>query len=380
LLALVVVDRSGWQATLVLPITAGAVSTFLAWRAVPESRASGGDQVRRGIAARAWSLVLLAVTIGLVALRQAWPNPITLLAVVLSAAGALALAISGRVYLRMAFSQRRREPRRTFSVMLLASAALSLGLTGYLMQLYSFYTVVQDFGTILGGLALFPILLVCVPLARPIARLSVQAPSARLIAGGLACMGVALLFTTLLQPGMPYWPLVLPMALFGIGFRLAQTAWNNAFLTALPTDLVGESSGVSKAAAQAGTVLGTSLLGALVMQYGEADFARRLGDLGLSSEQMAQATNVVNAVLGADLPLGSTGAAVISPTTLFANGLMATYYESFTVGMAVALLWAALACLGVAVLVWLVLHGRRAAQPASAGSVAAVEPSASSGT
>src|SRR6185369_2307281 len=127
----------------------------------------------------------------------------------------------------------------------------------------------------------------CVPLARPIARLSVQAASARLIAGGLACMGIALLFSTLLQPGMPYWPLVVPMAVFGVGFLLAQTAWNNAFLSALPADLVGVSAGVSKAAAQTGTVLGTSLLVALLMQYGEADFARRLGGVGLSSEQIA---------------------------------------------------------------------------------------------
>ena len=104
-----------------------------------------------------------------------------------------------------------------------------------------------------------PLLLVCVLLARPAARLSMTAPPRRLIAGGLAAMGLAMSMTALVRPGMPYRPLVVPMALFGFGFLLAQAAWNNAFLSALPAAHVGVSAGVSKAAAQTGTLLRTAL-------------------------------------------------------------------------------------------------------------------------
>jgi MFS family permease len=53
LLALVIDQFVGIRATLVLPIIAGSVGTGLAWRSVPESRASGGDRVRRAVAAAA---------------------------------------------------------------------------------------------------------------------------------------------------------------------------------------------------------------------------------------------------------------------------------------------------------------------------------------
>ena len=116
------------------------------------------------------------------------------------------------------------------------------------------------------------------------------APPRRLIAGGLAAMGLAMSMTALVRPGMPYRPLVVPMALFGFGFLLAQAAWNNAFLSALPAAHVGVSAGVSKAAAQTGILLGTALLGSRLVENGEADFVRQLTSLGLSSAQIEYAT------------------------------------------------------------------------------------------
>jgi MFS family permease len=371
LLALVIDQFVGIRATLVLPIIAGSVGTGLAWRFVPESRASGGDRVRRAVAAAAWSLVLLVLAIGLIALRQTWPNPITLVAAVLSGLGAVALAFAGRGQLQAAtrthLTWRQRE---RLSIMLLAAAVLSLALTGYLMQLYSFFTVVEGLGTVVGGLALAPIILACVPVARLVARLSVQGESRRLIAGGLALIGLALLLTSLLQPGIAYLLLVVPMGLFGIGFLLAQTAWNNAFLSTLPADLVGVTAGISKAAAQTGTLLGSAVMGTILLQYGTADFARRLGDVGLSSAQIAGATALVDVVLRADLPLGSAPG---SGTPSLDGPLMGTYYASYTVGLATTLQWAALACLLTAVLVWFALRGRRevAAVVASAARVEA---------
>ena len=281
----------------------------------------------------------------------------------IAAGGALALVLNSRNWQAPQLARVDWRQRHAFSVMLLAAAALGLGLSGYLLQLYSFLTVVQGFGTILGALALAPVVLVCLPLARVAARLAQQGDSRKLIAGGLTLMGIAMLLTALLRPGMPYWPLVVPMALFGFSFLLAQTAWTNAFLSALPTELVGVSAGVSKAALMIGTLLGTSLLGSLVLQFGQADFVGRLSSLGLSNEQIALATDAVNVALRNDLPLGSTGTAAIAPTSLVDRGLLAVYYGSLTTGISVALVGAALACLGVAAFAWLVLRGAHGAVP-----------------
>jgi MFS transporter, DHA2 family, multidrug resistance protein len=367
LIALVLAESFGWRATLVLPILAGALGTFLAWRYVPESRAEGVVGRRRAVTATAWSLVLLALTIGVLALQQygTWRNPVTVVAVPLGVLGAVAVNWSSRLKPAAPPPRLTWRQRHTLTVMLLAAVALSLGLSGYLLQCYSFFTVVQGYGVILGGVALAPVLLVCVPLARPAARLSISTAPRRLIAGGLASMGLAMAMTALVRPDMPYWPLVLPMALFGFGFLLAQTAWNNAFLSALPANHIGVSASVSKAAAQAGTLLGTALLGSLVVEYGQADFVRQLSSLGLSSAQIDSATAAVNVSLRASLPFGNPADGVAVPLSVLDATLLDLYYQSYTVGLAVALLWAATVCIGIAVLAWLVLRPMSASPEAA---------------
>ena len=59
----------------------------------------------------------------------------------------------------------------------------------------------------------------------------------------------------------PYWLLVVPMALFGFGFLVAQTAWTNAFMSAMPDAIVGASAGICKATAFTGSALAGALLG-----------------------------------------------------------------------------------------------------------------------
>ena len=143
---------------------------------------------------------------------------------------------------------------------------------------------------------------------------------------------------------------------FGFGFLLAQAAWNNAFLSALPADHVGVSAGVSEAAAQTGTLLGTALLGSLLLEYGEADFVRQLTSLGLSSAQIESATAAVNVALRAGLPFGNPADGVGVPASVLDTTLLALYHQSYTVGLAVALLWSGLVCFGIAAAVWLVVR------------------------
>ena len=251
LLASVIEQRVGWRATFVVPAIAGIAGSYLAWRYVPESRAHE-RMLRRAVTAAAWSLTFLPLTLGIAAARLTgtWNNLVSSTALVVSGVGLLALLGSWRGRLRAGITERLTHRRRhLLSMMLLAEATLNLALVGYALQLYGFFTVVQGLGPVVAGLALLPMLAAVLLAARRAAVLALQKDARGLIAGGLAVMGVALLLTALVRPGLPYWPLVLPLALFGFGYLVAQTAWTNAFMTAMPDAVVGASAGIIKATA-----------------------------------------------------------------------------------------------------------------------------------
>jgi DHA2 family multidrug resistance protein-like MFS transporter len=365
LLAIIVDQLAGWRATLVVPGLAGAAGTYLTWRYVPESRARE-RVLSRAATAAAWALVLLPLTLGLVAprLTGTWANPVSGIALAVAGVGLVALALARRGRRRAGTTARLPWRRRhLLSVMLLTAATLNFGLTGYVLQLYGFFGVVQGYGVILAGLALLPILASVVLTARRTARLALEGDARRLIAGGLALMGVAAVLTALVRPGVPYWLLVPPLALFGFGFLVAQTAWTNAFLSAMPDAVVGASAGIIKATATAGAALAGALLGTVLLVAGQADFARRLADLGLSPAQSAAATGALNAVLLADAAVDVS----VPPQAIVVQGLLAVYHEAYTVGVAVALLAAAGLCLLVAAAAWVALEPRH---PTSAPAVA----------
>jgi hypothetical protein len=238
--------------------------------------------------------------------------------------------------------------------MLLAQALLSFGLTGFALQLYGFFSAVQRYGYIVAGLALLPLLAGVVLVARPATRWALRRDARHLLAGGLALMGGALLASALLRPAMPYWPLVLPMVLFGGGYLVAQTAWLTVYMSAMPDAVVGASAGISKATAVAGAALGGALLGTVLLYAGRADFARRLAAQGLNDAQIAAAGRALDAVLLADAASDRS----LPPPGIAQAGLLGAYDAAYTTGVAAALLLAAALCLLAAGLVWLALDAR----------------------
>jgi MFS family permease len=367
LLALVLESLAGWRATLVLPVGAGLAGAFLAWRYVPESHARE-RVLRRAATASAWALALLPLTLGFLAARLTgtWTSPVSLTALALGAAGFVALALVWRGRVAAGVTERLPWRRRhLLTVMLLTGATLTFGLTGYALQLYGFFGVVQGYGPIVAGLALLPLLAAVLLSAPRVARLALRVDARRLIAGGLALMGVAAVLTALVRPGVPYWLLVPPLALFGLAFLAAQTAWTNAFMSALPDAVVGASAGILKATAATGAVVGGALLGTVLLNVGQADFARRLDALGLSPAQAAAAAAALDGVLLADAAIDRS----VPPPPIVEAGLLAVYHEAYAVGVAAALLLAGSLCLVMAAVSWLTLEPRRPGQPpAGAGA------------
>jgi MFS family permease len=340
----------GWRVALLLPIAAGSAGVLLAWRHLPESRAHGGLRRAEAVIASAWTLVFLLIIFGLAlaGARGTWLNPGTIAASGAGLLGMFILSLWPRLTLQWGGrTQSDPPPRHLLSLLLLVSATLSFALSGFTLRLYGFFATVQQLPPLLAGLALAPVLIgsaIALPWA---ARIAFRQPPRIVVCSSIVAMALAMGLSALARPATPYLWLVPPMMLFGLGFLLASTVWNNIFLSALPTDLVGVSSGISKAAGLTGGALAGVVLGAVAQLAGLDDFARRIGRLGLSEEQQSRALDALNAAL----QQGITGTED-DPLVIVRLTLLSLYRESYSVGIAAALLMAAGLCLVTATIAW----------------------------
>jgi MFS transporter, DHA2 family, multidrug resistance protein len=343
----------------VLPTVLSVIGLYLAWRHVPESRAS--QHLRQHAATSvAWALTFLPLTLAFVAaqLSNRWTNPVTLVAAAIGCIGLVSLALAWRGRIRVsATANIRRRRRHLLSVMLLTAAALTLGITGYAVELYRFFSIIQGYGNVVGGLALVPMLAGVLVTARRASDLAFRLGARRVIAGGLALMGTAMLATALIRPDAGYWLLVLPLGVFGTGYLVAQTAWTIAFMNEMPDAVVGASAAIAQATSSTGAALGGALLGITLHEIGQARLDRRLAELHLSAEQMTAARATLEGVLRGDVALPASDAA--------RQALFGAYADSYTAGLAAGLLIGAIICLLAAATAW---FGLELQQPARASS------------
>ncbi len=340
----------GWRVALILPIAAGSAGIVLAWRHLPESRAHGGLRRGEAVIASAWTLVFLLIIFGLAlaGARGTWRNPGTIAASGAGLLGMLILSLWPRLTLEWGGRTQAGPPlRHLLALLLLVSATLSFALSGFSLRLYGFFATVQQLPPALAGLALAPIL-VGSALALPwAARIAFQQPPRIVVCSSIVAMALAMGLSALARPTTPYLWLVPTMVLFGLGFLLASTVWNNIFLSALPADLVGVSSGISKAAGLTGGALAGVVLGAVAQQIGLNDFARRISRLGLSDEQQNRAISALNEVLQQGI-IASEG----DPQVIVQLTLLSLYRDAYSMGIAAALLVAAALCLVTATIAW----------------------------
>jgi MFS transporter, DHA2 family, multidrug resistance protein len=358
LVALVQVIEAGLL-TSTLPTVLSVLGLYLAWRYVPESRAS--QQLRQHAATSvAWVLTFLPLTLAFVSaqLSDRWSNPVTLVAGAIGCLGIVALALAWRGRVRAsATANIHRRRRHLLSVMLLTAAALALGITGYVVELYRFFSIVQGYGKVVGGLALVPVLAAVLLTARRADELAFRLGARRVIAGGLALMGTAMLATALIRPDAGYWLLILPLGVFGGGYLLAQTAWTITFMNEMPDAVVGSSAAIAQATSATGAALGGALLGITLHEVGQARLDRRLAELQLSAEQMAVARAALEGVLRGDvaLPVSDTAREL----------LVGAYADSYTAGLAAGLLIGGSICLLIAATAWLGIEPEQSSRPRS---------------
>ncbi|WP_084220027.1 MFS transporter [Spirillospora albida] len=153
---------------------------------------------------------------------------------------------------------------RAFSAAVAADLFAVLGLTGLVFFLSQYLQLVQGRSPLQAGLAELPATAGAVVtglLAGPaVRRTSVRA----VVAGGLACIGLALVLLTGLKRDTGYGLLFAALLLVGVGAGLAFATTSDVIVSSVPDKQAGAASAVAETAYELGAALGIALLGSIV--------------------------------------------------------------------------------------------------------------------
>jgi EmrB/QacA subfamily drug resistance transporter len=198
------------------------------------------------------------------------------------------------------FSQLRH---RTYRYGLFTAVIIALGQLGLLFALPLFLQSANGLSAEENGIWMLPMGLMMIVGAQVGGKLNHRFGTTNVVRTGFFMEAVALfLIIPFIEPGVGFWTLVWPVALFGLGVGAASGQLTNLVLSEIPIEKTGVASGANSTARQLGAALGAAILGSLVT---------------------VQTTNsAVDAVNAAGLPQGITETAVRGIDAMGANWQM----------------------------------------------------------
>jgi MFS family permease len=158
---------------------------------------------------------------------------------------------------------------RTFALANAASLLMFFGMFGSIFLLSQFFQTVQGYSPFGSGLRILPWTLMPMFIAPVAGALSDRIGGGRIMgtglvlqAGGLASMAALTTAT------VPYWQLVVPFMVSGIGMALFWAPVANVVLSAVRPQEEGQASGAQNAIRELGGVFGVAVLASVWAQYG----------------------------------------------------------------------------------------------------------------
>ncbi|WP_227820310.1 DHA2 family efflux MFS transporter permease subunit [Agromyces aureus] len=264
----VLVDTLGWEWVFFVNVPVGIVAFVAAWRLVPnlETHAHRFDWLGVVLSAVGMFLVVFGIQEGATYDWGTIVGPITVWGLIISG---LVVLVGFVVW--QAFN--RAEPLlplglfrdRNFALSNVAISLVGLAMTAMPLPLAYYFQVARGLTPSQAALMFVPMAVVSGVLSPLVGRFSDRVDPKWVALAGLSTAALALgLYVALLGPDVPYWALLLPSALLGLGISgvfapLASTATRN-----LPPARAGAGSGVYTMTRQVGSVLGSAAVAALM--------------------------------------------------------------------------------------------------------------------
>ena len=172
---------------------------------------------------------------------------------------------------------RAREPmlpmrffrNRAFALANVASLFMFFGMFGSIFLLSQFFQIIQGYSPIASGVRILPWTIMPLFVAPIAGALSDRIGGHRLMGVGLILQASGLAsIAAISTPTTPYWQLVTPFAISGIGMAMFWAPVANVVLSAVKPEEQGQASGANNAIRELGGVFGVAVLASIWSHYG----------------------------------------------------------------------------------------------------------------
>jgi len=287
----------------ILPLLLALVGYWMVTKTIPESRASLDINRQSVVALALWAFGICALIFSVVLIGSiGWAQPIIV----------IGLALGGGILLVLFWLKRisKSKPwnftlyhQRQLSIVILAGVVINIALYAILVQMYNFFTNVQDFSMLNTVLALAPILLGVFFLSVLATRLMIRFGMSRSLSIGLLVLAIPALGLSILETDLSYWVIMPFLIMLGFGFILGNTPRLVLLFRSVPEDLVATIQSIGSATAQLGSALAYTFMMTLLERFTRNAYVEMLGSSGLLNEAIAERiTKLVTA--SESLPLG----------------------------------------------------------------------------
>jgi EmrB/QacA subfamily drug resistance transporter len=199
---------------------------------------------------------------------QGWTSPEIVIAL---AAGAVvfALFVLWELHTKEPMLPMRFFRNRVFALANVASLLMFFGMFGSIFLLSQFFQTVQGYSPLGSGLRILPWTIMPMFVAPIAGALSDKIGGARLMGIGLTLQAAGLgSLAAVSTPSTPYWELVAPFMVSGIGMAMFWAPVANVVLAAVRPEEEGQASGAQNAIRELGGVFGVAVLASVWSHYG----------------------------------------------------------------------------------------------------------------
>ena len=192
---------------------------------------------------------------------------------------------------------------RVFALANVASLLMFFGMFGSIFLLAQFFQTVQGYSALGSGLRILPWTLMPMFVAPIAGALSDRIGGGRLMGVGLTLQAGGLAALAALSTAtVPYWHLVAPFMISGVGMAMFWAPVANVVLAAVRKEEEGQASGAQNAVRELGGVFGVAVLATVWSQYGSYETGPSFVDGMLPALWIGAAVVLVGAVAAFLIP------------------------------------------------------------------------------
>lgn len=333
-----------WNSFFALNVALAVLALIGTLAVVPDSRDPG--QPALDVRGAVLSLVAVAgVVAGIIeGPERGWTDTLTL--------GLLGTGVAAGVSF-VAWELRAAHPLldpRLFRLPLFGAGALAIAAQffasfGFFFTALQYLQFVAGYSPLKAAVALLPLPIVLIPLARNAPRIAAKVGFSRITPLGLLLSGAGLVVLSQVGVELTYWHFAAGLMVFAMGMALAGTPSTTAITSSLPPSKQGVASAVNDTARELGSAVGIAILGSALNQAYRDSIAPVLAGIQGLPDQVAEAALRSVAFTSSDqvAGLGDVGAQLVVQAR-----------AAFVDGVSAALLTAAVVCGLAAVVVGLV--------------------------